>query len=157
MSWVRSRVEVLEQRSLQCFKCFVNGHVRSRYPNSTDCSDRCYRCETLGHVALVCTQPDAQCSWCEDLGRLLNHRIGGKACPFLRRKKGAGQKLATKLTATEAGVTYQAKTPSSKTTAAVPAAERTHLLKAAEKGKTILLPPTSPSSSEGVTFSALLV
>lgn len=40
VGWASVRVEVLEARALQCFKCLETGHVRAKCPNIADRSSR---------------------------------------------------------------------------------------------------------------------
>ncbi|XP_012227645.1 uncharacterized protein [Linepithema humile] len=76
----RARVEFLEVRPLQCFKCLEKGHIRAKCSNTTvDRSDLCYRCGEAGHEARVCTA-QAKCAVCLDAGRPASHRMGRLAC-----------------------------------------------------------------------------
>ncbi|XP_067209032.1 uncharacterized protein [Linepithema humile] len=73
----RARVELLEVRPLQCFKCLEKGHVRAKCPNTNvDRSGLCYRCGETGHEARVCTA-QAKCAVCLDAGRPASHRGTG--------------------------------------------------------------------------------
>lgn len=44
VGWTSSRVEILEPRQLQCYRCLERGHVQSACLSSTDRSSLCYRC-----------------------------------------------------------------------------------------------------------------
>jgi len=63
-----ARVEALEARPLQCFRCLGKGHVRAQCPSHVDRSTKCYRCGQPGHVARDCARLQ-QCPVCLDLGR----------------------------------------------------------------------------------------
>lgn len=88
IGWARARVELLETRPLQCFKCLEGGHVRARCPNKEDRSNICYRCGQEGHAAKNCEAP-AHCAICASKNLPANHRMGGKACvPVQKGKRG---------------------------------------------------------------------
>nr|XP_012217284.1 PREDICTED: DNA-binding protein HEXBP-like [Linepithema humile] len=89
-AWFPIKVELLEARPLQCFKCLERGHVRAKCPNNVDRSDTCYRCGTAGHLAKDCTA-QANCAVCKAAGRQASHRLGGPACKAPKsggRRKG---------------------------------------------------------------------
>ncbi|KYN38466.1 hypothetical protein ALC56_07155 [Trachymyrmex septentrionalis] len=62
------RVEVLPERSLQCFRCLGVGHVRTAYSSETAHSDYCYHCGAPGHTARSC-MAEACCLPCQDAGK----------------------------------------------------------------------------------------
>jgi len=68
IGWTNVRVEALEKRPLQCFRCLEKGHVRAQCGNAPDRTAQCYRCGTPGHIARDCTAP-TKCSVCADIGR----------------------------------------------------------------------------------------
>lgn len=84
IGWTSSRIEILEPRRLQCFRCLERGHVQGACPNTTDRSKLCYRCSGEGHAAKYCAN-DPHCVLCEGLGLASGHRIGGKACKAPKR------------------------------------------------------------------------
>lgn len=113
VGWASTRVELLDVRPLQCFKCLERGHVRQNCPNTVDRSSLYYRCGMEGHKARECRAPP-KCPICGDLGLLANHRAGSKACtPARRRRRGglaapappppAGKEVATTSGATRTG------------------------------------------------------
>lgn len=79
VGWTNARIQLLDQRPLQCYKCLEGGHVRDSCKSEVDRSKRCYRCGTEGHKAQGCYAPP-RCPVCADLGRPANHRAGNKAC-----------------------------------------------------------------------------
>lgn len=85
--WTIVRVEALETRPLQCFKCLGKGHVKAQCPNSEDRSTLCYRCGCPGHLARDCVRP-ITCPVCLDLGRPAAHRAGSRACNAPKKGKG---------------------------------------------------------------------
>lgn len=88
IGWALVRVELLENRPLQCYRCLEGGHVRARCPNNTDRSGNCYRCGQDGDMAKDCMAP-VLCVVCKDRGLPSNHRMGGKACaPVQKGKRG---------------------------------------------------------------------
>lgn len=84
LGWVFARVDLLDARPLQCYKCLQPGHVRQKCPNDWDNSDRCYRCGGPGHRAQGCVAPP-HCLVCEEAGKPAGHRMGGSACPLPKR------------------------------------------------------------------------
>ncbi|TGZ45778.1 hypothetical protein DBV15_12339, partial [Temnothorax longispinosus] len=92
MGWFAVRVQALESRPLQCFKCLEGGHVRSQCPSEADRSARCYRCGGDGHRARDCKGTPC-CPVCSDLGRPANHRAGGRACQPARKKARPGRRV----------------------------------------------------------------
>nr|XP_012218372.1 PREDICTED: uncharacterized protein LOC105669812 [Linepithema humile] len=75
-----ARVELLEARPLQCYKCMERGHVRATCPNKdVDRSSICYRCGEKGHEARECTA-QAKCAVCQDASPA-SHRMGGRRLP----------------------------------------------------------------------------
>ncbi|EFN65450.1 hypothetical protein EAG_13574, partial [Camponotus floridanus] len=68
IGWIRARVEALEPRPLQCFKCIGVGHSRAHCKAETDRSGLCYRCGQQGHIAAGCTAKDPHCPLCADGG-----------------------------------------------------------------------------------------
>ncbi|XP_011251321.1 uncharacterized protein LOC105248288 [Camponotus floridanus] len=58
IGWTRVRVEVLEPRPTQCYRCLEMGHVRVQC--KVDRSALCYRCGGPGHIAGGCVA-DPRC------------------------------------------------------------------------------------------------
>lgn len=85
IGWANARVQMLETRPLQCFRCLEGGHVKEQCRSAVDRSRRCYRCGEEGHKAQTCLAPP-KCPVCTDLGRPANHRAGNKACTSAQTK-----------------------------------------------------------------------
>lgn len=93
VGWAVARVQILDTRPLQCFRCLEGGHVKATC-NGPDRSTRCYRCGDPGHKAQNCVARPS-CPVCTDMGRPANHRAGSKACvPAQRRGRGGTASLA---------------------------------------------------------------
>lgn len=87
VGWAMARVQILDARPLQCFRCLEGGHVRATC-RGVDRSTRCYRCGDPGHRAQNC-MAQLCCPICTDLGRPANHRASSRACaPAHRRNRG---------------------------------------------------------------------
>ncbi|KMQ82181.1 putative 50 kda protein in type i retrotransposable element r1dm [Lasius niger] len=88
IGWALARVELLEPRPLQCYKCLEGGHVRARCPNNVNRSGRCYRCGQEGHTAVQCAAV-VKCPVCSDKGLPANHRTGSESyTPVHKGKRG---------------------------------------------------------------------
>lgn len=86
IGWIYAKVELLNVRPLQCYKCLQPSHVKQTCPNGWDNSDRSYRCGGPGHKARTCVAPP-RCMVCEEAGKPADHRIGGPACPLPRARR----------------------------------------------------------------------
>ncbi|EFN79145.1 hypothetical protein EAI_03505, partial [Harpegnathos saltator] len=54
IEWTQVKVELLQGRPLQCFRCLEKGHVQQNCTNNIDKKDNCYRCGEPGHLARDC-------------------------------------------------------------------------------------------------------
>lgn len=93
IGWIKTRVEVLGARSLQCYRCLGAGHTRATCKGDADRSGLCYRCGQADHRAAECSaQPS--CPYCMGRGLKADHRYGGRACASLRpeKKRKGGEK-----------------------------------------------------------------
>nr|BAA19775.1 Gag protein [Bombyx mori] len=79
IGWSVLRVQLLEARRLQCYRCHALGHVSARCPSSVDRSGECYRCGQTGHKSAGCALTP-HCTICAGAGRPAAHVSGGKAC-----------------------------------------------------------------------------
>lgn len=89
IGWATVRVEALEARPLQCFRCMGVGHTRATCKAETDRSGLCYRCGKTGHKAAECTDKPC-CPYCKDFGLKADHRYGGRACNYAKTGKKGG-------------------------------------------------------------------
>jgi len=87
VGWTNARIEALEGRPLQCFKCMGKGHVKAQCDSLADRSKEFYRCGKPGHVARDCAS-SVSSPWSPDLGRPATHRAGSRTCNAPKRKKG---------------------------------------------------------------------
>lgn len=83
VGWAMARVQILETRPFQCFRCLEGGHVKATC-TGIDRSARCYRCGDSGHKAQNCSAKPC----CPDLRRPAGHRAGEKACLLANRRGG---------------------------------------------------------------------
>lgn len=79
MGWSSVRLELLEARPSQCYKCWRFGHVRGTCTSTADYSGRCFNCGDLGHHARDCKTPP-KCLPCAESGSAAPHRVGSRAC-----------------------------------------------------------------------------
>lgn len=78
--WTQMGVELLNNRSVQCFKCWKFGHLRHACPSKEDFGGSCFRCGGVGHAARNCSASPA-CMACKFNGRIFNHRLSSNLCP----------------------------------------------------------------------------
>lgn len=95
IGWTMARVELLESRPVQCFRCWGYGHVRFACTSPEDRSKSCFRCGEEGHIAIRC-EATPRCGLCRSQGRNDGHRMGSTQCGADRRpaknvKKATGQ------------------------------------------------------------------
>lgn len=79
VGWTMARVDLLRTRPLQCYKCWLFGHVQGSCRNAADRRGACFNCGQLGHNASSCGNP-AHCVVCRDQGVDASHRLGGPRC-----------------------------------------------------------------------------
>lgn len=89
LGWLSSRVEILETRQMQCYRCLQRGHIQSGCPNPVSRGSLCYRCSQPGHTAKACTN-EPHCVLCQEQGIAAAHRIGGAACKAPKISAGPG-------------------------------------------------------------------
>ncbi|XP_025156223.1 uncharacterized protein LOC112588980 [Harpegnathos saltator] len=86
IGWTQTKVELLQARALQCFKCLERGHVQINCTSNSDRRANCYRCGEPGHLARDCSSR-ARCQICEEAGVKSGHRMGGPSCRSPKGKK----------------------------------------------------------------------
>lgn len=86
IGWLSYRIEALQQRRLQCFKCLEPGHASANCRNPVDRSLCCYRCGVAGHESSNCSMP-LNCPACKAAGKECGHKIGGNACTAGKRDR----------------------------------------------------------------------
>lgn len=94
LGWTMSRINMLPERALTCFRCLERGHTRAECRSSVDRSDLCYRCGGLGHKVQGCHLP-IRCPVCFDAGHAHNHRLGSLACNPRGRKNPSGRRYSS--------------------------------------------------------------
>ncbi|KAL6418384.1 hypothetical protein ACFW04_012168 [Cataglyphis niger] len=87
IGWTLARVDLLDNRLVQCFKCWKYGHVRLACPSKEDFTGLCFKCGRKGHLANKCSLPPF-CKVCDSEGKNSDHRLGSYTCK-------ANQKFST--------------------------------------------------------------
>lgn len=85
LGWINARIEALEQRPLQCYRCLEKRHVQAQCSSGTSRADCCYRCGKTGHIARSCRAP-VECPICASLGRPKGHKAGSRTCTAPKRR-----------------------------------------------------------------------
>ncbi|KYN22038.1 hypothetical protein ALC57_05570 [Trachymyrmex cornetzi] len=87
IGWVMARVDLLPERTTQCYRCLEPGHVRTQCNSEIDRGSLCYRCGSSGHMAKDCGEA-VHCIICASRNIKADHRMGGPACkpPILKAK-----------------------------------------------------------------------
>ncbi|EFN87477.1 hypothetical protein EAI_02612, partial [Harpegnathos saltator] len=68
VGWSMTRVRILEERPLQCYKCLRYGHMAVSCQFEDGLGSHCFRCEGAEHVARGCTA-EVKCILCYKKGR----------------------------------------------------------------------------------------
>ncbi|XP_029680049.1 uncharacterized protein LOC115245738 [Formica exsecta] len=79
IGWTLARVDLLESRPVQCFRCWKFGHVRLACTSEMDFGGLCFKCGEPNHLARDCNSPPA-CKLCSEEGKDPNHRLGSNFC-----------------------------------------------------------------------------
>ncbi|KMQ94771.1 gag-pol polyprotein [Lasius niger] len=80
VGWTQVRVDLLNNRPVQCFRCWRFGHMKHSCQSKKDFGGSCFRCGGEGHSARNCAAPPA-CKICRLDGRSFDHRLGSNLCP----------------------------------------------------------------------------
>lgn len=75
IGWSSARVELLEARPVQCYKCWRYGHVRNTCSFPEDRTGACFKCGATDHTLRDCAATP-RCVICSDADRPDNHRLG---------------------------------------------------------------------------------
>ncbi|KMQ90406.1 hypothetical protein RF55_9847 [Lasius niger] len=86
IGWSRVRVELLNERPIQCYKCWRYGHVRFACSSSVDRGRSCFNCGREGHALRDC-QMSPHCVLCAEDGRNGDHRLGSVSCEVDRKPR----------------------------------------------------------------------
>lgn len=79
LGWTIARVEVMDSRPLQCFRCWEFGHSKNNCKKNIDRSNNCFKCSEPGHMAKDCTARLC-CIICKEANFDSSHRIGSRFC-----------------------------------------------------------------------------
>jgi len=88
LGWTLVRVNLLEPRPIQCFKCWRYGHLKNSCTSKFDHTESCFNCGGSDHKVGVCKLP-AKCMACLDDGKDANHRLGSAQCTVERLKQNS--------------------------------------------------------------------
>ncbi|KMQ81762.1 gag-pol polyprotein, partial [Lasius niger] len=72
IGWTQVRVDLLNNRPIQCFRCWRFGHLKHSCSSKEDYAGSCFRCGGEGHIARTCSAPPA-CKVCRLDGRAFDH------------------------------------------------------------------------------------
>nr|XP_012217358.1 PREDICTED: uncharacterized protein LOC105669144 [Linepithema humile] len=86
IGWTTVRVEPMDPKPLQCFRCLAVGHTFQRCPESKDRRNCCYRCGEFTHRASECRNR-IKCPACVDRGLKDDHLAGTLACKPIPPRK----------------------------------------------------------------------
>ncbi|XP_046621171.1 uncharacterized protein LOC124305634 [Neodiprion virginianus] len=95
IGWTIARVELLEARPRQCYRCWGFGHIGTSCNAPAARGRACFRCGSEGHQARSCTSAP-KCVVCDTKGRNSAHRMGSGRCASgnLNHSRGAQDLLS---------------------------------------------------------------
>lgn len=79
IGWTVAKIELLDARPTQCYKCWGYGHMRYACTSSIDRRGSCFNCGSYGHLAQSCSN-SPRCVICHEAGLPDNHRSGSRTC-----------------------------------------------------------------------------
>jgi len=84
LGWSMARVELLEARPQQCYRCWEFGHNRNICTSKIDRSLMCFKCGQTGHPYKECKN-ELYYVLCAQKGKEASHRIGYFKCKVDKR------------------------------------------------------------------------
>lgn len=93
IGWTVARVELLNVKPTQCYKCWAFGHMQTRCTSETDRRGACFRCGESGHKSKECAS-QIRCVLCAEAGRSAQHRMGAIGCSSLPGQIGLNRRQA---------------------------------------------------------------
>lgn len=94
VGWSVVRVQLLNARPVQCFKCWGFGHFQFSCRSTVNRTGTCFRCGISGHAARNCAG-QLSCLVCREAGVEYGHRMGGPICT-MANNPGRGTQPQTK-------------------------------------------------------------
>ncbi|XP_072766660.1 uncharacterized protein [Anoplolepis gracilipes] len=79
IGWTTARIELLEAKPMQCYRCWEFGHTRVNCRSTNDRMGCCFKCGERGHQVTDCPNP-ACCFPCKQKGLDYCHRTGNYMC-----------------------------------------------------------------------------
>lgn len=93
MGWTTARIEFLDTRPIQCYRCWAFGHIQAKCDSEVDRRRLCFRCGSAGHKFEECFAP-FNCILCATSGKNAQHRLGSVNCDSLPKKESLEQRQA---------------------------------------------------------------
>lgn len=82
VGWSSAKIEILQTRPTQCFKCWEFGHIRNACKANIDRQGHCFNCGGGDHKLKECRVP-SNCVVCEGKGLPSGHKLGSLICGSL--------------------------------------------------------------------------
>lgn len=79
IGWTMVKVELLEPRPVQCFRCWCFGHIGGQCKSQTVRQGSCFNCGQKEHMRNECNNKPC-CPVCQENGNPHEHRIGSSKC-----------------------------------------------------------------------------
>lgn len=84
LGWTLVRVDLLDPRPVQCFKCWRFEHLKNSCTSEVDYSGLCFKCGGDDHRAKTCDR-SPRCKICSIDGKEASHRLGSVYCTVERK------------------------------------------------------------------------
>lgn len=91
LGWTYVRVDLLEARPTQCYKCWRFGHLKNSCTSKEDYSKACFKCGGKDHIASMFNFPP-KCKICTEDGKEADHRLGSLQCTAERTRRNIGSR-----------------------------------------------------------------